>query len=537
MGAGDLTTLRRRAPRGRRVSGRRSRRVAPTRLGALAQRDAPLGARTTYRVGGTRGAPRRGARRRGPRRPWRAALAGSTSPVLVVGRGSNLLVADAGLRRRGARARRGVRGDRRARRGRATAPSRCARARRWRCPSSRGARSDQGLVGPRVGGRGPGLGRGRGADERGWARRRHRRRRSRRRASSTCATAARRRATRGLARPRLPALVGRAPHEVVTAATFAVRRGDAAASRAAVAEIVRWRREHQPGGANCGSVFRTRPSDHAARLVEAAGRQGTAPRDRVGLRQARELHPGRPRRARGRRRGAHHRGARPRRGRLRRRCCAPRSCSSGSRGAGEPRARPHAPRPRARGRGRARGARDAVAGRVVVLVLLGPRRGYAALHSRLLAASTVIGRPARATSPRTRSSTPRASPSAPPMVSVDPGLVAQRLDADVPVGRVGRGHEALAPHRLDRDHRAQGRRRGRRAARHLGARRRHGPPPRLSRAAPGAAHASSTRPAPGQRRHAGRSPRRGARPPRRRDAAAGVRVAGRGHPGQRPTAG
>ena len=51
-------------------------------------------------------------------------------------------------------------------------------------------------------------------------------------------------------------------------------RGDPAAARERVAEIVRWRREHQPGGPNCGSVFQNPPDDHAARLIEAAGAKG-----------------------------------------------------------------------------------------------------------------------------------------------------------------------------------------------------------------------------------------------------------------------
>jgi UDP-N-acetylmuramate dehydrogenase len=34
-----------------------------------------------------------------------------------------------------------------------------------------------------------------------------------------------------------------------------LRRGDREASERQIAEIVRWRREHQPGGQNCGSVF------------------------------------------------------------------------------------------------------------------------------------------------------------------------------------------------------------------------------------------------------------------------------------------
>jgi UDP-N-acetylmuramate dehydrogenase len=44
-------------------------------------------------------------------------------------------------------------------------------------------------------------------------------------------------------------------HEVVLSARLRVAPGDRSAAEATIAEIVRWRREHQPGGQNCGSVF------------------------------------------------------------------------------------------------------------------------------------------------------------------------------------------------------------------------------------------------------------------------------------------
>jgi UDP-N-acetylmuramate dehydrogenase len=44
-------------------------------------------------------------------------------------------------------------------------------------------------------------------------------------------------------------------HHVVLAATLLLAPGDVARAEAAIAEIVRWRREHQPGGQNAGSVF------------------------------------------------------------------------------------------------------------------------------------------------------------------------------------------------------------------------------------------------------------------------------------------
>src|SRR5205823_14360441 len=65
-----------------------------------------------------------------------------------------------------------------------------------------------------------------------------------------------------------------APHHVVTWAEFALAPGDTAASEAAIAEIVRWRRENQPGGSNAGSVFTNPPGDSAGRLIDAAGLKG-----------------------------------------------------------------------------------------------------------------------------------------------------------------------------------------------------------------------------------------------------------------------
>ena len=42
---------------------------------------------------------------------------------------------------------------------------------------------------------------------------------------------------------------------VVVAAGLRLRAGEREVSEAEISEIVRWRREHQPGGQNCGSVF------------------------------------------------------------------------------------------------------------------------------------------------------------------------------------------------------------------------------------------------------------------------------------------
>ena len=62
--------------------------------------------------------------------------------------------------------------------------------------------------------------------------------------------------------------------EVVTGATFAVTEADPAECEAALREIVAWRREHQPGGANAGSVFANPPGDSAGRIIDALGLKG-----------------------------------------------------------------------------------------------------------------------------------------------------------------------------------------------------------------------------------------------------------------------
>ncbi len=62
--------------------------------------------------------------------------------------------------------------------------------------------------------------------------------------------------------------------DVVLSVRLVLARGDADLAQARLSEVVRWRREHQPGGANAGSVFRNPPEDAAARLVESAGCKG-----------------------------------------------------------------------------------------------------------------------------------------------------------------------------------------------------------------------------------------------------------------------
>jgi UDP-N-acetylmuramate dehydrogenase len=65
-----------------------------------------------------------------------------------------------------------------------------------------------------------------------------------------------------------------APHHVVVDAELALAQGDPERGAALLSEIVAWRREHQPGGPNAGSVFTNPEGDSAGRLIEAAGAKG-----------------------------------------------------------------------------------------------------------------------------------------------------------------------------------------------------------------------------------------------------------------------
>ena len=65
-----------------------------------------------------------------------------------------------------------------------------------------------------------------------------------------------------------------AADQLVVTAELALAFGDRDRAEAEIAEIVRWRREHQPGGQNAGSVFTNPPGDSAGRLIDAAGCKG-----------------------------------------------------------------------------------------------------------------------------------------------------------------------------------------------------------------------------------------------------------------------
>jgi UDP-N-acetylmuramate dehydrogenase len=62
--------------------------------------------------------------------------------------------------------------------------------------------------------------------------------------------------------------------QIVTVVELHLEPGDRAHSEAEIAEIVTWRRENQPGGANAGSVFTNPVPDSSGRLIDLAGAKG-----------------------------------------------------------------------------------------------------------------------------------------------------------------------------------------------------------------------------------------------------------------------
>ena len=61
---------------------------------------------------------------------------------------------------------------------------------------------------------------------------------------------------------------------VVLAVALSLPAGDVATLQAELAEIVGWRRANQPGGTNAGSVFANPEGDSAGRLIDGAGLKG-----------------------------------------------------------------------------------------------------------------------------------------------------------------------------------------------------------------------------------------------------------------------
>ena len=235
-------------------------------LGPRASRDAPLGARTTYRVGGTAAVMVSVERERDLVAVHRAlAGAGGTVPVLVLGNGSNLLVADAGFDGLvvvpgGALAEVAITGTTVRAGGAASLP---LVARRSAAAGLTGLEWAVGVPGT-VGGALKMNAGGHGSDTATVL--------VRQRIFDLWSGAAEEGDPGRLALGYRRSCLGAG--EVVLWAEFALGRGSRAVAEAAVAEIVRWRRAHQPGGPNAGSVFTNPEGDAAGRLVEAAGCKG-----------------------------------------------------------------------------------------------------------------------------------------------------------------------------------------------------------------------------------------------------------------------
>ncbi len=206
------------------------------------------------------------ARREGDLAVVAAALRRARPPLLIVGRGSNLLVADAGFPGLALV----LEGE-----FEEIAPGEGTVTRRWRGraagarapgrgPGWPGSSSTSGIPGT-VGGAVRMNAGGHGQETREVLRLR---------GSWTCWATGWRSTGRSTSSR---SATGPRPSDPTTwssAATFAVDRDEPAACEARIAEVVRWRREHQPGGANAGSVFRNPPGDSAGRLIDGCGLKG-----------------------------------------------------------------------------------------------------------------------------------------------------------------------------------------------------------------------------------------------------------------------
>lgn len=234
------------------------------RLGPQAKANVPVGPLTTYRVGGP-AAVLVTAETEDDLAAVRETVVATGLPTLVVGNGSNLVVADAGfpgivvtlgegfttIEIDGARVRAGA------------AVSLPVLARRTVAAGLTGFEWAVGVPGS-VGGAVRMNAGGHGSD------------------MSRCLTAYRfvdlsggddgERPARDLALAYRHSSV--APSHVVVWAELTLAPGDREAGEAELAEIVRWRRANQPGGQNAGSVFTNPPGDSAGRLIDAAGLKG-----------------------------------------------------------------------------------------------------------------------------------------------------------------------------------------------------------------------------------------------------------------------
>jgi UDP-N-acetylmuramate dehydrogenase len=234
-------------------------------LGERARRDVPLGPLTTYRVGGS-AALFVELQTDADVDAVRDAVVATDVPVLVVGKGSNLLVADRGfaglaVTLGGDFAAIELLGEGRVRAG--AAVSLPVLARRTAAASLTGFEWAVGVPGS-VGGAVRMNAGGHGSD---MSRSLHRFRFADLRGGPD-----------GVEDPAALRYSYRhssiEPHQVVLWAELQLAPGDREASEAEIGEIVRWRREHQPGGQNAGSVFTNPPGDSAGRLIDLVGLKG-----------------------------------------------------------------------------------------------------------------------------------------------------------------------------------------------------------------------------------------------------------------------
>jgi UDP-N-acetylmuramate dehydrogenase len=238
---------------------------AARQLDGLAQREVPLGPLTTYRVGGPAAVFVEAS---SVDDLWRVAdaVAATELPTLVVGKGSNLLVADAGFPGVAvvlgpAFAEIAIDGTRVEAGGAAALPVAARRIVRAELTGFEWAVGVPGSIGGAVRMNAGGHG------------------------SDMAASLIDARIV-DLTQPGNDAVVplaqlelgyrrsAVAPHHVVVAATLGLRPGDREAGEREIAEIVAWRRANQPGGQNAGSVFTNPPDDSAGRLIDAAGCKG-----------------------------------------------------------------------------------------------------------------------------------------------------------------------------------------------------------------------------------------------------------------------
>ncbi len=245
-------------------------------LGPLARTGVPIGPLTTYRVGGEAAVL---VDLSGDEDLERVvtALRAAPVPVLVLGKGSNLLVADGGFAGLCVRL-----GERYSQIGFAgsvvTAGGACAYpvlARRTAAAGLTGLEWAVGIPGSVGGGVRMNAG-GHGAE------------------TSEALVAARVvglgtgedlwRSTGDLGLSYRRSTVGQS--DVVLAARYLLEPGDAEESSGRIADIVRWRRQNQPGGQNAGSVFTNPPGDSAGRIIEQAGLKGY----RIGTAMVSEKH-------------------------------------------------------------------------------------------------------------------------------------------------------------------------------------------------------------------------------------------------------